>query len=87
MTARRQIGLIALLSWALVGCTASPVTTVIHQAPTARPSASTADSVLNPLAIDAMRQRDYPGSDPVVEQTLAPGSNYRRFIASYHSDG
>jgi dipeptidyl aminopeptidase/acylaminoacyl peptidase len=42
---------------------------------------------LNPLAIDAMRQRDYPGSDLVIEQTLAPGSNYRRYIASYRSDG
>jgi len=34
-----------------------------------------------------MRQRDYPGSDLAIEQTLAPGSNYRRYIASYRSDG
>ena len=34
-----------------------------------------------------MRQREYPGSDMVIEQTLAPGANYRRYIASYQSDG
>lgn len=34
-----------------------------------------------------MRQREYPGSDMVIEQTLAPGTNYRRYIASYQSDG
>lgn len=34
-----------------------------------------------------MRQREYPGSDMAIEQTLAPGTNYRRYIASYQSDG
>lgn len=34
-----------------------------------------------------MRQREYPGSDITIEQTLAPGSNYKRYIASYISDG
>jgi len=39
-----------------------------------------------PLSIDAMRQKSYPGSDIVIEETLPPGSNYDRFIASYKSD-
>lgn len=43
--------------------------------------------ILNPLSIQAMRQRLYPGSDIVIEQTLSPGSNYSRYIASYKSDG
>jgi dipeptidyl aminopeptidase/acylaminoacyl peptidase len=34
-----------------------------------------------------MRQQQYPGSDLVIEETLAPGSNYNRYIASYLSDG
>ncbi len=34
-----------------------------------------------------MRQRDYPGSDLAIEQTLTPGTNYRRYVASYESDG
>lgn len=39
------------------------------------------------LSIEYMRNRNYPGSDIVIEQTLSPGSNYRRYIASYQSDG
>jgi len=42
---------------------------------------------LNPLSIAYLRQRDYPGSDITIEQTLSPGSNYQRYIASYRSDG
>lgn len=42
---------------------------------------------LSPLAIEAMRARDYPGSDIIIEQVLEPGSNYQRYIASYQSDG
>lgn len=34
-----------------------------------------------------MRQKSYPGSYFVIEQTLASGSNYKRYIASYLSDG
>ncbi len=41
----------------------------------------------NPLSIDAMRKRQYPGSDVTIEQTLEQGSNYQRFIASYKSEG
>jgi dipeptidyl aminopeptidase/acylaminoacyl peptidase len=62
-------------------------------APGARPSAThsalagAAPETLPPLAIDAMRQRDYPGSDLVVEHTLSSGSNYRQSVVSYLSDG
>jgi dipeptidyl aminopeptidase/acylaminoacyl peptidase len=52
----------------------------------ASPSAK-ADPTLVALAIDAMRQREYPGSDLAIEQTLAAGTNYRRYVASYQSDG
>lgn len=41
----------------------------------------------HPLAIPAMRKGEYPGSDLVIEQTLSPGSNYSRYIASYRSEG
>jgi dipeptidyl aminopeptidase/acylaminoacyl peptidase len=41
----------------------------------------------NPLSITYLRQRDYPGSEVTIEQTLTPGSNYNRYIASYRSDG
>jgi len=41
----------------------------------------------NPLSIAAMRQREYPGSDIVIEQTLPPADNYDQYIVSYQSDG
>ena len=34
-----------------------------------------------------MRRGDYPGSDIVIEEELDPGANYRRYIASYLSEG
>lgn len=42
---------------------------------------------LHPLAIERMRKEDYPGSELVVEQVLAPGVNYDRSIVSYDSEG
>jgi len=39
------------------------------------------------LTIESMRQREYPGSDIVIEQTLESGSNYKRYLVSYQSDG
>lgn len=41
----------------------------------------------DPLAIESLRQKDYPGSEIIIEETLEPGSNYSRHIASYTSDG
>jgi dipeptidyl aminopeptidase/acylaminoacyl peptidase len=41
----------------------------------------------NPLTIQAMRERNYPGSDITIEQKLSPGKNYDQYIASYQSDG
>lgn len=40
-----------------------------------------------PLSVEYMRKQTYPGSDIVIEQTLSPGSNYDRYVASYKSDG
>ncbi len=40
-----------------------------------------------PLSIEAMRAKNYPGSDLTIEQTLSPGSNYSRYVASYKSEG
>src|SRR3989440_2661625 len=75
----------------LAGCSSLPPAISAPTPPPAlRPSAALAGAAperLPPLAIDAMRQRDYPGSDLVVEQTLSPGSNYRQYVASYLSDG
>ena len=72
----------------------TPSAAVPDLTPTAQPSStptaiptSTPTPRPNPLSIEVMRQQSYPGSDLVIEQTLAPGSNYNRYIASYQSDG
>lgn len=41
----------------------------------------------HPLSIEVLRKGDYPGSDIVIEQTLTSGSNYKRFVTSYKSEG
>jgi len=48
------------------------------------PSMTTVD---HPLSIETMRKKSYPGSDLVIEETLADGSNYHQYIASYQSEG
>ncbi len=47
----------------------------------------TATRVPYPLEISAMRARNYPGSDIVIEDTLDPGVNYSRYYVSYRSEG
>lgn len=42
---------------------------------------------LNPLSIQSMRLREYPGSAIAIEETLPPEKTYTRYIASYKSDG
>ena len=41
----------------------------------------------NDLTIAALRELDIEGSDIIIEQTLANGLNYSRYIASYISEG
>jgi dipeptidyl aminopeptidase/acylaminoacyl peptidase len=55
--------------------------------PTATPTATPTPTPTHPLMIEIMRERPYPGSDLVVEETLAPGANYDRSIVSYQSEG
>lgn len=58
--------------------------------PTDTPAATTTLSptpTLHPMEIAAMRAREYPGSDLVIEETLDPGSNYDRYYVHYFSEG
>lgn len=61
------------------------VTPTSSPTPTQTPSAT--PTPLHPLTVERMRQQTYPGSEIVIEQTLDPGSNYNRYIASYLSEG
>ncbi len=55
--------------------------------PTQTPTPTPTPTPLHPLMIESLRQRDYPGSEILIEETLAPGVNYERYIASYQSEG
>lgn len=55
---------------------------IFHQESEEKPTKN-----LHPLSIEALRNGEYPGSDIVIEQTLPVGSNYKRYIASYKSEG
>ncbi len=39
------------------------------------------------MNILAARQTAYPGSNIIIEESLEPGANYSRYIASYESEG
>ena len=43
--------------------------------------------ITHPLQIEEMRERDYPGSDVVIQEKLPDGNGFERYIASYISDG
>lgn len=51
------------------------------------PQLDLAPADMHPLMIEAMRRQSYPGSPIVIEETLAPGANYNRYLTSYQSEG
>jgi fermentation-respiration switch protein FrsA (DUF1100 family) len=68
--------------------TATPIPTATPTpTPTITPSPTPTPTPTHPLMIEVMRQQAYPGSEITIEQTLDPGSNYDRYIASYLSEG
>jgi dipeptidyl aminopeptidase/acylaminoacyl peptidase len=68
--------------------TAAAAATATPLPPTPTPLPPTpSPTPAHPLSIEFMRNQAYPGSDLVIEQTLAPGSNYDRYVASYLSEG
>jgi uncharacterized protein len=79
---------------------ASPSTLTIEPPPTITPPPTetpaplltstplpTATPIPHPLEISAMRAREYPGSDIVIENVLDPGVGYNRYYVSYLSEG
>ncbi len=66
--------------------TASPTPTLTPTA-TDTPTPTATPTPQHPLAIELMRQQTYPGSEITIEETLEPGANYDRYIASYLSEG
>ncbi|HLF03223.1 MAG TPA: alpha/beta fold hydrolase [Anaerolineales bacterium] len=58
------------------------LTATVTASPTPTPTPT-----LHPMMIEAMRQMEYPGSDITIERELESGANYRRYYASYLSEG
>ncbi len=59
-------------------------TVTATRTPSASPSAT---ATPHPMMIAAMRAVSYPGSEITIVNELEPGVNYRRYYASYDSDG
>lgn len=51
------------------------------------PAISLDSAEMHPLQIEYMQRQAYFGSNFVLEQVLAPGENYNRYVASYQSEG
>ena len=69
-----------------------PTQTVPPPTKTSTPTATftpspTSTPIPHPLSIDHLRDREYAASEIQIEETLANGANYYRYIASYRSDG
>jgi len=72
-------------STVMPGNTALPSTTSsLPETPTPIPSPT---ATLHPMSIQALREMSFPGSEISLENELEPGANYRRYYASYRSEG
>ncbi|MHB8135758.1 MAG: alpha/beta hydrolase family protein [Anaerolineaceae bacterium] len=72
-------------STVMPGNTALPSTTSsLTETPTPIPSPT---ATLHPMSIQALREMSFPGSEISLENELEPGANYRRYYASYRSEG
>src|SRR5919106_5117571 len=67
--------------------TSTPLPTLLPTETTTPTAILTATPAPHPLQIEAMRAREYPGSDIVIEEVLDPGVNYNRYYVSYLSEG
>lgn len=65
--------------------TAAPTLT---PSPTPTPTRTpTSTPTPHPLTIAWLRSQTFPGSEVTIEETLSPGANYHRYLASYRSEG
>jgi len=60
------------------------VTSTATDTPTSTPSPT---PTLHPLSIARLRDMEIPGSIITIEEVLASGANYHRYLASYWSEG
>lgn len=81
---------VATATRAPVSPAASPRATATPAAANVEPGLTVSDTVeidVEALTIAWLARKETPGSEIVIEETLAPGSNYSRYLASYLSEG
>lgn len=61
--------------------------TVVQNKIITQPIKENSTLLYSSMFIDTLRQRKYQESNIKIEETLAPGVNYKRYIGSYKSDG
>ncbi len=57
-----------------------------YPTPSPSPTPSMTPTPVHPLTIQSIRKQTYPGSVIIIDETLAPGINYERYIVSYLSE-
>jgi len=60
------------------------LTPILTETPSPTPNPT---ATLHPMSIQALREMSFPGSVITLENELEPGANYRRYYASYQSEG
>ncbi len=79
--------LVLLLTAVVILILFSKKTNTLNSSLTNSQSNTTSKFADNPLSVEYQRNKEYPGSNFVVEKTLQNGNGYKQFIASYLSDG
>lgn len=68
--------------------TSTPLPPTLTPTATSSPTVTpTSTPTAHPLSIRWLREHDFPGSEIIIEETLEPGANYYRYLASYLSEG
>lgn len=91
------VGALAAIAAAVLAAGKRPATTLDTASPTHQNAGGILETIknevmpgkepLHPMAIESLRQREYPGGAFTIEETLPNGTNYRQFVASYQSEG
>lgn len=75
-----------LTVWAFLQPNTKPTTSITDQ-PLENDQLESSVESPHALSIEALRQTEIRKQTLTIEETLSPGSNYKRYIASYVSDG
>lgn len=78
---------VVLLSAIFVGCSAGDESVLV--VPESEQKLTITDSaiILDPMAIESLRNQEYPGGEFTVVEVLENGTNYKQSVVSYESEG